>query len=186
MPDGQLFQTISYGFNGMPAYGQIIPVDDRWQGAHRFDLSARPGDFVIRRRDGLVAYQLAVVIDDADQGITDIVRGYDLFDSTPRQVWLQRLLGLDTPRYAHFPVLLDEGGQKLSKQTGAPELATGAAPDNLAEALAIIGLPPPAAPRAAGVDAMLDWALANYQPDAFSGQRAFRLRSIAASGGQPE
>ncbi len=158
-----------------------IRIVDRWQGTRRFDLSEHPGDFVIRRRDGLIAYQLAVVVDDADQGITDIVRGYDLYDSTPRQAWLQTLLGLATPRYAHFPVLVDQDGLKLSKQTGAPELRTDRAGDNLLRALSILGMPAPASRRAAGVEALLDWARSRYDPNAFSGRRVFRLPDTAAS-----
>src|SRR5262249_37128071 len=96
--------------------------DDRLQGAVAQNVAREIGDFVLRRRDGLFAYQLAVVVDDAAQGVTDVVRGADLLLSTPRQIVLQRWLGLATPRYLHFPVVTDEAGHKLSKQTLAPGL----------------------------------------------------------------
>ncbi len=121
----------------------LIDVNDRWQQSRPENLEQTSGDFIVRRRDGLVAYQLAVVVDDADQGITDVVRGVDLYDSTARQIWLQRLLGLETPRYAHFPVLVDGNGDKLSKQTGADELDIGHAARNMWSALSAIGLTPP-------------------------------------------
>ncbi|KAA0182400.1 tRNA glutamyl-Q(34) synthetase GluQRS [Cupriavidus gilardii] len=97
----------------------LLCFDDRWQGRQCQDLATELGDFVLRRADGLWAYQLAVVVDDGLQGITHIVRGADLLDSTPRQIHLQRLLGLPTPAYLHVPVVVNEIGEKLSKQTGA-------------------------------------------------------------------
>ena len=92
---------------------------DRAAGRYAQDLKRDVGDFVIRRADGLWAYQLAVVVDDAEQAITDVVRGADLLDNTPRQIFLQRALGLPTPRYLHVPLVLTAAGEKLSKQTGA-------------------------------------------------------------------
>ena len=101
------------------ADGSRIGFDDGLQGHFEQDLAAEVGDFVLRRADGYWAYQLAVVVDDADQGITDIVRGADLLDSTPRQILLQRTLGLPTPRYLHLPLVLDAHGHKLSKSSAA-------------------------------------------------------------------
>jgi len=95
---------------------------DRLQGHQEQSLKADVGDFVIKRSDGLFAYQLAVVVDDADQGITHVVRGADLLASTPRQIWLQQILRLATPSYLHHPVVIDARGEKLSKQTRAPPL----------------------------------------------------------------
>ena len=100
----------------------IIEFNDRWQGLVRESLSASVGDFVLRRADGFWAYQLAVVIDDADQGITHVVRGADLLESTARQIYLQRLLNKKTPHYLHVPVITNDRGEKLSKQTGAQAL----------------------------------------------------------------
>ena len=99
-----------------------IEFNDRWQGPVRESLSASVGDFVLRRADGFWAYQLAVVIDDADQGITHVVRGADLLESTSRQIYLQRLLNKKTPHYLHVPVITNHLGEKLSKQTGAQAL----------------------------------------------------------------
>jgi glutamyl-Q tRNA(Asp) synthetase len=97
----------------------VIEFNDRWQGLVRESLSDSVGDFVLRRADGFWAYQLAVVVDDADQEITHVVRGADLLHSTARQIYLQRLLKKDVPQYLHVPVMTNECGEKLSKQTGA-------------------------------------------------------------------
>lgn len=99
--------------------GAVVTFDDGLQGPQRQDVAAEVGDFVLRRADGLWAYQLAVVVDDAAQGITDVVRGADLLDSTPRQILLQRALGLPTPRYLHLPLVTGHDGRKLSKSEGA-------------------------------------------------------------------
>jgi len=109
----------------------VLHFDDRWAGPVSQDLTDDVGDFVIKRADGFWAYQLAVVVDDGAQGITDIVRGADLLDSTPRQLYLQQVLGLPRPSYLHVPVVTNELGEKLSKQTGALAFDNGAAPQQL-------------------------------------------------------
>ncbi|MCV2369196.1 tRNA glutamyl-Q(34) synthetase GluQRS [Roseateles oligotrophus] len=113
---------------------------DRRLGAQTQNLSREVGDFVLKRADGLWAYQLAVVIDDAAQGITDIVRGADLADNTPRQIRLQQLLGLPTPRYLHTPLVLGADGNKLSKQNGAAALELRDAALALRSAASVLGL----------------------------------------------
>lgn len=135
---------------------------DRLQGPITLDLAREAGDFVVLRADGLFAYQLAAVVDDAEQGITDVVRGSDLLDSTSRQVHLQHLLGLPTPRYLHLPVAVNVLGEKLSKQTLAPPLdATQPAPA-LVQALAFLGQEPPAELAAATVAEIWAWAFAHW------------------------
>jgi glutamyl-Q tRNA(Asp) synthetase len=101
---------------------ETVGFVDRLQGRQSQNLARDVGDFVVRRADGLFAYQLAVVVDDAEQGITSVVRGADLLSSTPRQIWLQRALALPTPSYLHVPVAIDGAGRKLSKQTNAAPL----------------------------------------------------------------
>jgi glutamyl-Q tRNA(Asp) synthetase len=118
-----------------------IVFEDRWVGTVSQQLATEVGDFVLKRADGFWAYQLAVVVDDADQGITDIVRGADLLDSTARQIFLQRLLNLPTPRYMHVPVLTNPIGEKLSKQTGAQALDNAEALANLLRAARFLRLP---------------------------------------------
>ncbi|MDB5893532.1 MAG: tRNA glutamyl-Q(34) synthetase GluQRS, partial [Rhodoferax sp.] len=129
--------TCRHGLNGRPARAWRLNVEraaggeavvdwhDRRLGPQRQDVAAEVGDFVLRRADGLWAYQLAVVVDDAAQAITDVVRGQDLADNTPRQVLLQRALGLPTPRYLHTPLVLGDNGEKLSKLNGARPFDSG-------------------------------------------------------------
>lgn len=131
---------------------------DRRMGPQCQQLDRDIGDFVIKRADGYFAYQLAVVVDDAEQGITDIVRGADLLASTPRQIHLQHLLAYPTPRYLHLPVVLNEKGQKLSKQTLAEPLGIATANRALFSALRFLGLSPPAELGEAPAHALLDWA----------------------------
>jgi glutamyl-Q tRNA(Asp) synthetase len=114
---------------------QQIVFDDALQGRQALALGETSADFVIQRRDGLYAYQLAVVVDDAEQGITHIVRGADLLDSTPRQIYLQQQLNYPTPHYCHLPVITTAAGQKFSKQNRAPALVNTQAPANLRCAL---------------------------------------------------
>lgn len=152
-----------------------IAFVDAVQGAQRQDLAREVGDFVLLRADGLFAYQLAVVVDDAWQGITDIVRGADLLDSTARQIWLQQQLGLATPRYAHLPIATNAAGEKLSKQTLAPALDAGHAAANLCSALAFLGQQPPAELGLASVGEVWAWAAAHW-----SLARVPRRRGIVA------
>ena len=114
---------------------------DRAAGRVAQYLPSDAGDFILKRADGLWAYQLAVVVDDAAQRITDVVRGADLLDNTPRQIFLQQALGLPTPRYLHVPLVLNAAGEKLSKQSGARPLDTTNLPAELERAALHLGLP---------------------------------------------
>ena len=137
---------------------QDVQWTDRRLGPQHQDVAAEVGDFVLRRADGPWAYQLAVVIDDADQGVTDVVRGEDLADNTARQILLQRALGLPTPSYLHTPLVLAPDGQKLSKQNGATALDLGtpaAALRALDQAAQALGLPATSATTTA--DALAGW-----------------------------
>ena len=121
-----------------------VEFDDLLLGRQRQDVAREVGDFVLRRADGHWAYQLAVVVDDADQGVTDVVRGADLADNTARQILLQRALGLPTPSYLHTPLVLAADGRKLSKQNGARPIDTGTPAEALAALAAAahaLGLP---------------------------------------------
>ncbi len=135
---------------------------DRVQGEYRQHLGREVGDFVIRRRDGLVAYQLAVVLDDAWQGVTDVVRGADLLDSTPRQLYLQELLGLPQPRYLHLPLIIQPDGHKLGKSYRSPPLPPDEASPLLLRALRALGQQPAAELAGAPAAAILAWAVAHW------------------------
>jgi len=135
---------------------------DRVQGLFAQHLEQEVGDFVIRRRDGIHAYQLAVVLDDAWQGVTDVVRGADLLDSTPRQLYLQELLGLPRPRYLHVPLIVQPDGHKLGKSYRSPPLPAGQAAPLLLRALRALGQDPPDELREAPPRALLDWGIAHW------------------------
>ncbi len=137
-----------------------IPMafNDQLQGWQEQSLQSDSGDFVILRRDGLIAYQLAVVVDDHLQGITDVVRGIDLMDSTPRQIWLQQLLGYATPNYCHVPVAVNEKGQKLSKSHGAGGVDLQNPEENLVLALELLGQRPPPELSANAMTDIWQWA----------------------------
>jgi glutamyl-Q tRNA(Asp) synthetase len=155
-----------------PARGEgSIGFDDALQGHIAQHIESEIGDFVVKRADGLYAYQLAVVVDDAYQNITHIVRGCDLLASTPRQIHLQRLLGLPTPAYMHLPVAVNAQGEKLSKQTLAPAISTDDVIATLISALKFLQQQPPAELRQGSVDEMLGWAIANWQPEKLKGCR---------------
>lgn len=140
-----------------------ICFDDILQGRLTRNLAKDSGDFVVKRADGLYAYQLAVVVDDNFQGITHVVRGCDLLDSTPRQIYLQHLLGFDTPAYMHLPVAVNKLGEKLSKQT----LARPVEKNNLTlfDALVFLRQHPPSELRQGKIEEIITWAIANWRPD---------------------
>ena len=158
--------------------GAVIGFDDGLQGPVRQDLQTEMGDFVIYRADHVFAYHLACAVDDAFQGITDVVRGADLIASTPRQIHLQRLLGLPTPGYLHLPVAVNAAGEKLSKQTRAPavDYLNPAAP--LARVLRFLGHQPPVAVAGMDVATLWEWAVSNWQRE-----RLPRARTIALCAG---
>ena len=141
----------------------IVAIDDLIQGEYRQDLAAS-GDFIVKRRDGIIAYPLAVVVDDAAQGVTDIVRGADLLESTPQQRFLQSLLSLPAPRYAHLPVLTEPGGAKLAKSRRSVALNTARAPSQLATVFRLLGLEPPAELAGGTVHEAWAWAIARWDP----------------------
>lgn len=138
-----------------PTLNTPLVWHDRRLGPQSQCVSTAVGDFVLKRADGLWAYQLAVVVDDAAQGITHIVRGEDLADNTARQIGLQQCLGLPTRLYLHTPLVLAADGHKLSKQNGAAELDLSAPLAALQRAAAALGLPPHPAPHSA--DSLADW-----------------------------
>lgn len=144
--------------------GQRVRFEDRLQGTIDCSLEDDIGDFVIRRKDGLIAYSLAVALDDHDQGITEIVRGHDLLHFTPAQIFIQRTLSLHTPVYMHVPVVMTEAGEKLSKQTGATALNNQSAAENLFRSLEFLCQSPPKELRKASIGTIWDWACANWRP----------------------
>ena len=151
---------------------QNISFNDAIQGKIDQNLANQIGDFVLKRADGLFAYQLAVVVDDHLQGVTHIVRGADLLDSTPRQIYLQQVLGYSTPKYAHIPVASNQAGEKLSKQTLATPIDANNAPNLLINALDFLGQTPPQDLSNYKAQEILAWAMQHWALDKIPKQRS--------------
>jgi glutamyl-Q tRNA(Asp) synthetase len=162
LPAGKASRAVRIRTNADP-----IQFTDRVQGQIEQSVEREVGDFVLLRADGIFSYQLAVVVDDAAQGVTDVVRGADLLESTARQIHLQRLLGVPTPRYLHVPVATNAAGEKLSKQTGA----SGAGRGDVPKALRLLGMQ---IPQGMAGPELLDWASKHWDP-----ARVPRKRAIA-------
>ena len=150
----------------------FISFRDRLQGETGQNLTEEVGDFVVRRADGLFAYQLAVVVDDFEQAITHVVRGADLLASTPRQILLQHRLGYPTPQYLHLPVALNRQGEKLSKQTHAAPLGLSDGSVQLWRALRFLGQNPPRELQRETLAAVWTWARADWAPDRIPKRRS--------------
>ena len=168
-PDGQRARALRVRTD--EAY---IVFHDALQGRHESHLEREVGDFVVRRADGGYAYQLAVVVDDAEQGITEVVRGADLLGSTARQIHLQRLLGLPTPRYAHLPTAVNAAGEKLSKQTCAPAVPRAAPLPVLGRVLRFLGQSVPPEVCESDLDSFWRWAIAHWQLERVPRRRAIQ------------
>lgn len=151
---------------------ELIGICDRVQGNVSQRLAVDLGDFVVKRADGMWAYQLAVVVDDADCGVTHIVRGADLLDSTPRQRYVQQLLNFPLPQYLHIPVIANSSGEKLSKQTLAPALLDGNEVGQLWQALYLLWQQPLIDLKAASLAELWAWAINSWDPSKIPKKRS--------------
>ncbi len=157
---------------------ETIQINDLWQGELSWKMAEEIGDFVIRRADGLFAYQLAVVVDDFLQGITHVVRGCDLLDSTPRQIILQQQLGYLTPQYGHLPIATGEDGEKLSKQNLAAPLDDQFPADNVLMALRFLGQNPPPELEGAPLGELWAWAIREWRGEEVPRKKSIQVESI--------
>jgi glutamyl-Q tRNA(Asp) synthetase len=155
--------------------GSLVEFNDLLQGKIVQEIRQQIGDFVIKRADGLFAYQLAVVVDDGYQGITHVVRGCDLLMSTPRQIFLQRLLGLPTPQYLHLPVIVNKQGEKLSKQTLAQPVNIDNAPTTLVTILKLLRQQPPDEMQHHSISTILAWAIKHWHPSSLPRQTTLHI-----------
>jgi len=144
---------------------RIITFQDELQGPVCHNLAEQDGDFIVKRKDRIIAYQFAVVIDDDLQHVNHIVRGFDLLDETPKQIYLQQRLGLDTPSYMHVPVIVDAQGYKLSKQTQAMAVGLTSPQRIIFELLTLLKQNPPIELQEAPVTELLNWAVKNWNAD---------------------
>jgi glutamyl-Q tRNA(Asp) synthetase len=143
-----------------------LSFNDELQGLISHNLADQHGDYILKRKDGIIAYQFAVVVDDYLQDVNHIVRGCDLLAETPKQIYLQQLLGFPTPAYLHVPVIVDQNGFKLSKQTLATAVDTISPNLTLFCLLALLKQNPPEEIYGLAVNELLDWAITNWRPDA--------------------
>ena len=154
---------------------ETISVSDLLQDKYSQSLESDIGDFIIKRTDGLFAYHLAVTVDDAEQNINEIVRGADLLDSTPRQIYLQKLLGLYTPTYLHLPVATNEDGSKVSKQSHAAAIDIKNPSKVIFEALRFLGQLPPAEAIDSDLESLLAWAIKHWDIKAIPRQKEIKI-----------
>ena len=152
-----------------------VEFTDRLQGTVRQQLAAEIGDFILWRTDGIYAYHLACVVDDAQAGVSHVVRGADLIASTPRQIYLQRLLGLPTPEYLHLPIAVNAAGEKLSKQTLAPQVDEERPARVLLEVLQFLGQQPLSELSGAPLDELWKWAILNWRRAALPAKKVLPL-----------
>lgn len=155
-----------------------VAFRDGLQGDYAEDVSRSIGDFVVRRRDGLFAYQLAVVVDDADQRITEVVRGSDLLSNTPRQILLQQALDLPTPGYAHLPLLVESGGEKLAKARHSVPVQTRTPALVMHAVLKLLRQSPPPELATAPIGELWAWAIRHWNPVVLQGLRQIELDPI--------
>jgi glutamyl-Q tRNA(Asp) synthetase len=162
---GRSFLPGQFGARRVRTDSRLIEFTDALQSQIQQRLDADIGDFVLRRADGIFAYQLAAVVDDAAQGITHVVRGADLLNSTPRQIYLQRLLGYSTPLYKHLPVVINAEGEKLSKQTRATAIDASDPLPYLITAMRFLGQRPPKELIEGDIASFWKWALENWKSE---------------------
>ncbi|WP_020565256.1 tRNA glutamyl-Q(34) synthetase GluQRS [Methylosarcina fibrata] len=161
---------------------RIVTFEDQLQGTISHRLAEQHGDFIIKRRDQIIAYQFAVVVDDARQGITEVVRGFDLLQETPKQIFLQQILGFSSPGYRHVPVIVDRDGRKLSKQTLAEAVALTEPETVLFQLLGLLRQRPPDELRGAPPTELLDWAIGHWNPEPLRNSRTIRPENLSNTG----
>jgi glutamyl-Q tRNA(Asp) synthetase len=160
---------------------RAVTFDDQLQGTLSHRLAEQHGDFIVKRRDRIVAYQFAVVVDDARQQVNHVVRGFDLFHETPKQIFLQQILGFSTPGYMHVPVIVDREGRKLSKQTLAAAVSLTEPGILLFQLLDLLRQNPPAELRQAPPPELLEWAIDHWNPEPLKNSQAIRPENFSGS-----
>lgn len=176
---GTCRKGVAFGLTGrsirIKTNNETISLSDQLQGQYSQSLESDIGDFIIKRTDGLFAYHLAVTVDDAEQKINEIVRGADLLDSTPRQIFLQKLLGLPTPAYLHLPVATNEDGNKVSKQFHADAVETNNPANVIYKALEFLGQSPPDDANDSDLESLLTWAIKHWDINTIPRQKELKI-----------